>query len=114
MTRHLTRGAPTTGSLRDYGGPPAENYERYFVSAIGRPLALERADALRAAPGGAPARPLADRALELDPGQARAASVPRAKPTATFGKLLGDPRRSAMSSPNAYTHVRRLDWRSGD
>jgi ubiquinone/menaquinone biosynthesis C-methylase UbiE len=41
MTRHLTADAPTARSLRDYGGPPPSNYERYFVPAIGRPLAVE-------------------------------------------------------------------------
>ncbi len=45
MTRHLTADAPTTRSLQDYGGPPPANYERYFVPAIGRPLAGELVDA---------------------------------------------------------------------
>lgn len=50
MTRHLAADAPPTRSLQDYGGPPPANYERYFVPAIGRPLAgeLVRAAALRA------------------------------------------------------------------
>jgi ubiquinone/menaquinone biosynthesis C-methylase UbiE len=47
MTPQETRSAPT---LQDYAGPPPSNYQRYFVPAIGLPLAVElvEAAALRA------------------------------------------------------------------
>jgi ubiquinone/menaquinone biosynthesis C-methylase UbiE len=50
MTRQDNTDARPTRSLRDYGGPPPANYERYFVPAIGGPLAVEtvQAAALRA------------------------------------------------------------------
>jgi ubiquinone/menaquinone biosynthesis C-methylase UbiE len=41
MTRHPAADAPSARSLQDYGGPPPTNYERYFVPAIGRPLAVD-------------------------------------------------------------------------
>jgi ubiquinone/menaquinone biosynthesis C-methylase UbiE len=41
MTRHLAP-APT---LAHYGGPPPRNYQRYFVPAIGLPLAAELVEA---------------------------------------------------------------------
>ncbi|HET8758192.1 MAG TPA: methyltransferase domain-containing protein [Solirubrobacteraceae bacterium] len=47
----MTRHAPTAGvSLSSYSGPPPANYQRYFVPAIGLPLAVElvEAAALRA------------------------------------------------------------------
>ena len=40
-----------TPSFQSYGGTAPENYERYFVPAIGLPLAAELVEAARLAPG---------------------------------------------------------------
>jgi ubiquinone/menaquinone biosynthesis C-methylase UbiE len=45
MTPHPTASASAIGSLQDYGGPPPANYQRYFVPAIGLPLAADLVDA---------------------------------------------------------------------
>ncbi len=41
MTPHQLAGNGQARTLQDYAGPPPENYERYFVPAIGAPLAAE-------------------------------------------------------------------------
>jgi SAM-dependent methyltransferase len=41
----MTRHAPTAVSLSSYDGPPPANYQRYFVPAIGLPLAVDLVEA---------------------------------------------------------------------
>jgi len=40
-TTHADEQSPATPSFRGYGGTAPENYERYFVPAIGAPLAVD-------------------------------------------------------------------------
>ena len=51
MNQHVA-----TPSFHSYGGTAPENYERYFVPAIGLPLATELVETATPAPRGAGAR----------------------------------------------------------
>ena len=100
MNQHVA--AP---SFEAYGGTAPENYERYFVPAIGLPLALDLVELAAPTPG--------ERVLDLACGTGVVArlAADRIGPT---GQVTGlDANAGMLAVARSVASPGRIDWREG-
>ena len=103
MGPQSTRKAARPPSFEDYGGSAPENYERYFVPAIGAPLALELVEAAGLAEG--------ERVLDAACGTGIVArlAAERVGPTGTIAGL--DINRGMLTVARLATpRARSVEW----
>jgi len=107
MPTHPTTTREETRSLQDYGGSPPENYERYFVPAIGAPLAHELVDAAALEAG--------ERVLDMACGTGVVARL-AAQQVGAGGAVTGVDVNSGMLgvARSVATEGAAIEWREAD